>query len=211
MTNSTVQFIITQVQQHLLREAHLGLKNEQIRTIQQFERGHFTFHKCSHWVDTVLVISAAHQGWERKTVALYKEQHFWKRAKCFQFFSLRSRDSTVHSGSTYLYSYQLVEYFSGDDTSQSARQILRKKMGREFSDQINFLSSAGSWDSLLFCHAFTVLSFFHSNTPPHLSLKFSLLASMPGPSLLSHFTEGVVWLPCGCGCLLKYFHLCPMS
>lgn len=155
MTNSTVQFIITQVLQHLLREAQLGLKNEQIQTIQQFERSLFTFHKCSHWVEAVLVISPAHQGWERKNSCVKERATLLKKQKHFRFFSLGSQDNTVHSGSTYLYSCQLVEYFSGNDTSQSPLRIFRKKMGGgEFWDQINCLSSAGSWGPLLLCHVF---------------------------------------------------------
>lgn len=49
-----------------VRETQLGLKNEQILNIQQFARGHFTFHQCSHCVDTVPAISSAHQGGERE-------------------------------------------------------------------------------------------------------------------------------------------------
>lgn len=88
---------------------------------------------------------AQHTKDEREKQLRYRKSNgSEKEQKHFQFFSLGSQDNTVHSGSTHLYSCQLVEYFSGNDTSQSALCIFREKMGREFSDQISCLASAGS-------------------------------------------------------------------
>lgn len=131
-----------------------------------------------------------------------------KKQKHFRFFSLGSQDNTVHSGPTYLYSCQLVEYFSGNDMSQSPLRIFRKKMGGgEFWDQINCLSSAGSWGPLLLCH---VMSFFHSNTTPPFILKvFFINFSAWTISPQSFYWRCCLWLLLSC--LLKYFPMCPVS